>query len=142
MLDHRRARFAQRLIARPRGGRGLEEILDRKATITARLKRAAAIERGATVEGQEWSKARRFPGQIVVDEREPALRTAREWRRPDTVWTDGSRQESGAVGAACIWRTQQGWTGRRYHLGNNKGVFDAEVFAVYRALSVIDQRQE
>ena len=56
--------------------------------------------------------------------------------------TDGSRQGSGAVGAACVWRTQQGWTGRRYHLGSNKEVFDAEVFAVYRALSVIDQRQE
>ena len=91
---------------------------------------------------QRWSEARRFPGKIVMEERESALTTAKEWRRPDTVWTDGLRQESGALGAACIWRTQQGWTGRRYHLGSNKGVFDAEVFAVYRALSVIDQRQE
>ena len=85
--------------------------------------------------------ARRFPAQVVVDDREPALETAKTWRRPDTMWTDGSRQEDGRVGAACVWRTQQGWTGRRYHLGSNK-VFDAEVFAVYRALDVIDQRQE
>ena len=68
LLDHRRARFAQRLIARPRGRRGPEEILDRSATITARLRRAAAIERGGTSEGQEWSEARSFPGQTVVEE--------------------------------------------------------------------------
>ena len=29
-----------------------------------------------------------------------------------------------------------------FHLGNNKEVFDAEVYAIFRALSIIDQRQE
>ena len=46
------------------------------------------------------------------------------------------------MGAACVWETPGGWNGRRYHLGSNKEDFDAEVFAVYRALSVIEQRQE
>ena len=54
-----------------------------------------------------------------------------------TVWTDGSRLDSREVGAACVWRSAEGWTGRRYHL-----VFDAEVFVIYRALHVLDQRQE
>ena len=51
---------------------------------------------------------------------------------------------SGSVGAACAWRTPGGWTGRRFHLdlGNNKEVFDAEVYAIYQALSIMDQRQE
>lgn len=35
-----------------------------------------------------------------------------------------------------------GWTGRRYHLGNNKEVFDAETYAILRALKIFDRRQE
>ena len=35
-----------------------------------------------------------------------------------------------------------GWTGRRFHLGSNKEVFDAEVYAIYQALGTLDQRQE
>ena len=34
LLDHRRARFAQRLYARPQGGQGPEEILERESTLT------------------------------------------------------------------------------------------------------------
>ena len=127
LLDHRQARFAQRLYARPRGGQGPEEILERDS-ITSRLRRIAAIYRKRAAEGREWSAARRFPGRII-DEREPALQTASEWSRPDTIWTDGSRQDNGTVRAACVWRTPGGWTGGRSHLGN-KEVFDAEVFAI------------
>ena len=35
-----------------------------------------------------------------------------------------------------------GWTGRRFHIGSNKEVFDAEVYEIYQALSTMDQRQE
>ena len=57
LLNHRRARFAQRLYTRPRGGQGPEEILGREGSeLTARLRRAAAIGRGGTAEGQEWSE--------------------------------------------------------------------------------------
>ena len=73
-----------------------------------------------------------------MEKRESALITAKEWKGPDTVWTDRSRQESGAVGAACVWRTQEGRTVRRFHLGNNKEAFDAEVFAIYQALRAIE----
>ena len=77
-----------------------------------------------------------------MEERATALHTASESRRQDTVWTDGSQLDDGRVGAACVWRTQEGWTGRRYHLGTNKEVFDAEAFAIYQALRALDQRQE
>ena len=63
------------------------------------------------------------------------------WRRGDTIWTDGSRLDNGKVGAACASRIPSGWTGRRYHLGTNKEVFGAEVYAIYRALSIMDQEQ-
>ena len=44
--------------------------------------------------------------------------------------------------AACAWRTREGSTGRRFHLGDNKEVFDAETFAIYQALRVLDLREE
>ena len=69
-----------------------------------------------------------------------AKETAQNWRRTGTVWTDGSRLDSGAVGAACAWQTEEGWTGRRFHLGTNKEVFDAEVYAIYQALRVFEER--
>ena len=64
------------------------------------------------------------------------------WRRRDTIWTDGSRLGDGRVGAACAWRTPRGWTGRRFHLGINKEIFGAEVYAIYLALSIIDRERE
>ena len=45
LLDHRWARFAQRLYARPQGGPGPEEILGGESTLTSRLKEAAPVER-------------------------------------------------------------------------------------------------
>ena len=95
LSGHRRARFAQRHFAGPKERERPKEILGRNSTLTARLGRAA-ISREGTAEGQQWSEARRFPGQVIVEEREP-LRTASEWSRPDTIWTDGSRQDNGMV---------------------------------------------
>ena len=44
--------------------------------------------------------------------------------------------------AACAWKTSSRWIGRRYHLGINKEAFDAEVYAIYQALSIMDYMQE
>ena len=41
-----------------------------------------------------------------------------------------------------MWETPGGLTGRRFHLGSNKEVIDAKVFAIYQALRAIEQRQE
>ena len=47
------------------------------------------------------------------------------------------------MGAACVWRSPGGgWTGRRFQLGRNKEVFDAEVFAIWQALRALEQRNE
>ena len=71
-----------------------------------------------------------------------ALQTAGEWRQRDTLWTDGSRIEGGQVGAACVWQSPGGLSGCHFYLGTNKEVFDAETFAIYQALRVVDRRQE
>ena len=99
----RQARFAQRLHARPRGGQGPEDILARKGSaLTARIQAAAAIRREGTVEAQEWGSGCRFPGRIIIEERVAVLQTTNEWRRRDTVQTDGSRQDDGKAEAACV----------------------------------------
>ena len=50
-----------------------------------------------------------------------------------------SRLKSKEVGAACTWQTHSGWTGHRFCLGSNKEVFDAEIYAIYQALHILDQ---
>ena len=57
LLDHRRARFAQRLYSRPQRGQGPEEILERRSTLTSRLKEAARVERRGGV-GRETGMGR------------------------------------------------------------------------------------
>ena len=83
---------------------------------------------------------RHFPGRTTAEEMKEALQTAREWRSRDAVWIDGSRLDSGKVGAACVWQTPSGWTGRRYHVGTNKEVFDVETYQAPRALAVPGER--
>lgn len=90
------------------------------------------------MEPQVWSKGRSFPGGISIKDKGPAAETAKLWRNRDTVWTGGSQLDNGEVGAACVWKAEEGWKGQRFHLGNNKEVFDAEVFAIYRALKIFE----
>ena len=39
-------------------------------------------------------------------------------------------------------KTPGGCAGQRFNLGTNKEVFGAEVYAIYRALDIVDQKQE
>ena len=142
LLDHRQASFTRRLFARPQGGEGPEEILERRdSALTTRLQATASLRRHETVEPQQWSTQRRFAGRIAIEKKEEAINTARGHRLANTVWTDGSRLESKRMGAAFAWRSPVGWSGHRYHLGSNKEVFDAEVFAIHRALLWLKGRQ-
>ena len=138
LLNHFQARFSQRLHARPIEGGGPEEVLARdRSALATRLQAAAALRRGETVESQQWGTVRRFPGRIIVESRAGVQNTASGWgQHGDTIWTDGSRLDSRDLGAACVWRPpmDNGWTGRRFHLGSNK--------EAYQARRVLDQRQE
>ena len=50
LFDHRQARFALRLLARPRDSGGHEEILERKSSLTARIKERCGLGRRWTAE--------------------------------------------------------------------------------------------
>ena len=54
LLNHRQAGFTRRLFARPQGGEGPEEILERRnSALTTRLRATAALRRHETVEPQQ-----------------------------------------------------------------------------------------
>ena len=50
-------------------------------------------------------------------------------------WTDGSRDENGAVGYAVVWKKGWGWAGRKTHMGYYQEAYDAECAAIARALA-------
>ena len=83
--------------------------------------------------------------EVHVERKEEALETAKGWSEEDqtnTVWTDGSRLEDGSVGAAVAFREGGSWKEEGVYLGKNKEVFGAEVFAIGRALRIINERGE
>jgi ribonuclease HI len=92
-----------------------------------------------------FEDGRIFPGKIMPDSvEEEAWARAMPWTdRQDTVWTDGSRLEDGRVGCSMVWEEEEGrWNGQAFHLGTNKEVFDAELYAIFRAMVRFAQRKE
>lgn len=52
-----------------------------------------------------------------------------------TIWVDGARSKEGKAGAAAVTQDGSGgWKERRWHLGTNKEVVDAELYAITEAL--------
>ena len=112
LLNNRQARFTQRLYARPnddgQSSDGPEEILTMgRSALTTRLRAAAALRRGETVEAQRWSTGRLFPGHIVIEEgRRPGDHERVETPRHHLDQQLASRQRNGGSGLrlAVTWR--------------------------------------
>jgi hypothetical protein len=58
-----------------------------------------------------------------------------------TIFTDGSRVDSGAAGYAMAWQNGQHWLGIKVQMGYNRDAFDAECAALVTALEVAARRQ-
>ena len=146
LLNHRQASFALRLLSRPADSGGQEEILiHRNSELTARIRERCGLRRGETAEIQKWEEFREIRAEVHVERKEDALKRAKEWTEEDqrdTVWTDGSRLENERVGAAIAFKREGTWKELGVYLGKNKEVFDAELFAISRALKEIDSRAE
>ena len=80
-----------------------------------------------------------FPGKVVIESKGKAEENARKAYSTDSdliLWSDGSRLETGAVGAGIAWEIGQKWYDRGRPLGNTKEVFDAELYGIRDALEV------
>jgi len=81
---------------------------------------------------------KRLKGQVIIQEEEQALEEARKEREGLVLWTDGSRKEDEWVGCAVVWKEER-WNKRRVHLGRQKEVFDAEMYAMSEAVKIVDE---
>jgi ribonuclease HI len=81
-------------------------------------------------------------GQVIIEDRSTAIEKALiASTRENNMFTDGSRLESGNVGCAVTWRTSpMEWKTHKMHLGNNKEIFDAELFAIAEALKLSNRQ--
>jgi len=74
--------------------------------------------------------------EVLVEGREEAKEAAEQDGTGLTVFTDGSRVETGASGYAVVWRKKRrkGWASTKAHMGFNQEAFDAECAALARVL--------
>jgi len=82
---------------------------------------------------KKWLK-----GQVIIQEEEQALEEARKERDGLVLWTDGSRKEDEWVGCAVVWKKTGRWNRRRVHLGPQKEAFEAEMYAMSKAVKIAD----
>ena len=77
-----------------------------------------------------------FPGEIVIEKKEKAIKQAKKYQVGTVVWTDGSKLDTGNVGAAVTWRDKNldKRKERGVFLGKNKEIIDAELWAIVMAL--------
>jgi len=70
----------------------------------------------------------------LLQEEEAEAKAEAEKERPGlTMFTDGSRLDSGAAGYSVVWKGGLTWVGIKTHMGYNQEAYDAECAALARA---------
>ena len=77
-----------------------------------------------------------FPGKICISSTEMAIKEAEFSYNGLTMWSDGSRLDSGATGAGIAWKTSIQWQEKSLALGYCKEIYDAELFGILEALKI------
>ena len=85
-----------------------------------------------------WRLNTNLPIQVILQVKQKAIQeVAKSWPGI-TLWTDGSKLDTRNVGAAVIWfdiRLNK-WQKKRRYLGENKDLFNAELWAISDALEL------
>jgi ribonuclease HI len=96
------------------------------------------------VEKTTKERGMRLPAEVYIEEEEMAKRTAtlNDETEALAVYTDGSRLESGGVGAGYMWldEAKGEWEGQSLCMGSKKEVFDAELYGIRKALERLVDR--
>jgi len=137
-LENRQRRFGLRLLSLPQGDQA-REIVGAPSAIGRRLTNALAY--AGRTEGTALLEEPETLGAELLQEEEEAAKAEAEKTRPGlTMFTDGSRADSGATGYSVVWRKGESWTGIKTHMGFNQEDYDAECAALARALETAARR--
>jgi ribonuclease HI len=81
-------------------------------------------------------------GTVLIKDRETATNEVKEASTLSGIlFTDGSRLDSGHAGCSMVWKKpDEEWHQERYHMGNWKEIFDAELYAIAEALKLAFRR--
>ncbi len=84
-----------------------------------------------------------FPRKLVVEGREKAIREGTIGGSDLELWCDGSKLEKGGTEAVVVWKSDwnsKEWQTVKVSLGQNKEIFDAEMWEISEAIKVAEQR--
>jgi len=138
-LNNRQRRFATRLLSLPVGSEA-RGIVGAQSAMGRRLEASIGYS-GRTEETKMTSRPEKMEAVRIVEDRERAIEEAKNDSEGLTIFTDGSRLESGATGYAVTWKAGNQWRGVKTHMGYNQEAFDAECAALARALEVAERRR-
>jgi ribonuclease HI len=140
-LENRQGRFGLRLLSLPDGNQA-REVVGSKTWIGKRLKNALVLaHRGRTETTVLLEEPEALNTETIQDDEKTAKAEAERTRPGLTMFTDGSRLDSGATGYAVVWQNGQVWVGVKAHMGKNQEAYDAECAALARALEIAARRQ-
>src|SRR5213078_1501995 len=108
--------------------------------LAKRLTLGPAIDPSEGCEIARPPKDHAFPGDIEIKPKDVAENEAKNAYNNAAldlvVWSDGSKLETGGVGAGIAWKRGCTWLQKGYPLGNTKEVFDAELYGLKSALDI------
>jgi ribonuclease HI len=138
-LENRRRHFGLRLLSLPDGDQA-RELVGAASEIGKRLKNALAY-RGRTETTVLLEEPEALDAKTIQEDEKAAKAEAERVRPGITMFTDGSRLDSGAAGYAVAWQNGQSWVGIKNHMGYSQEAYDAECAALARALEEAAKRQ-
>jgi hypothetical protein len=137
-LENRQRRYGLRLLSLPQGSQA-REVVGAASAFGKRLESALGYS-GRTETTVPLEDPEAFDA-VTIKEEEAMAKTEAERSRPGlTMFTDGSRLDSGATGYAVAWKHGQHWMGIGTHMGCGQGACGAECAALARALESAARR--
>jgi ribonuclease HI len=138
-LEYRQRRFGLQLLSLPQGGQAREVVSaasDIGQRLDCALRYSGGMESTILLEEPETLDA-----DILLEEEATAKAEAECPRRGLTMFTDGSRFDSGASGYSVVWQNGQRWVGIKTHMDYNQEAYGAECASLARALEIAARRQ-
>jgi ribonuclease HI len=144
LLENRQQRYATCAFELPHGnpiGEGVRNPLH-PVSLCAKLLQCATHDIRPQFSGQDIVETTFIPiyperilVPVLIESREKPEQTAFSTKEPQIrcIWTEGSRDDLGNVGAAFSWTDGTNWTGLKYGLARNTEVFKAELFPLLQA---------